>query len=59
MKLTEELKEKLKNASSKEEVKKILEETRKSAEEAGVILDDEDLDNVAGGIPINPWVISL
>ena len=42
MELTKELKEKLENAESKEEAKKIL-------EEAGVELTDEDLDKVAGG----------
>ena len=42
MELTKELKEKLENAESKEEAKKIL-------EEAGVELTDKDLDKVAGG----------
>ena len=48
MKLTEELKGKLENASE-EEAKKILEETKKEVEEAGVILDDAELDKAAGG----------
>ena len=48
MKLTEELKGKLENASE-DEVKKILEETKKEVEEAGVILDDAELDQAAGG----------
>ena len=48
MKLTEELKGKLENASE-EEAKKILEETKKDVEEAGVILDDAELDKAAGG----------
>ena len=42
MQLIGELKEKLKNAESKEEAKKIL-------EEAGVELTDEEMDQVAGG----------
>ena len=42
MELTKELKEKLENAESKEEVKKVI-------EEAGMILDDAELDQVAGG----------
>ncbi len=50
MKLTEKLKGKLKNAASAEEANKILAEAKKGAEEAGVILDEEDLDNVAGGL---------
>ncbi len=48
MKLTEELKGKLENASE-EEAKKILEATKKNVEEAGVILDDAELDKAAGG----------
>ena len=42
MELTKELKEKLENAESKEEAKKIL-------EEAGVELTDEEMDQVSGG----------
>ena len=42
MELTKELKEKLENAESKEEAKKIL-------EEAGVELTDEEMDHVSGG----------
>ena len=45
MELTKELKEKLENAESKEEAKKIL-------EESGVELTDEELDQVAGGQPM-------
>jgi hypothetical protein len=45
MELTKELKEKLENAESKEEAKKIL-------EEAGVELTDEEMDQVAGGQPL-------
>ena len=42
MELTKELKEKLENAESEEEAKKIL-------EESGITLDDAELDQVAGG----------
>ena len=42
MKLTGELKEKVEQAENKEEAKKII-------EEAGMILDDTELDQVAGG----------
>ena len=48
MRLTEELKGKLENASE-DEAKKILEETKKEVEDAGVILDDAELDKAAGG----------
>ena len=50
MKLTDQIKEQIDNAKSEEEVKTILENVKDGAEEAGVILDDEDLDKVAGGI---------
>ena len=43
MKLTGELKEKVEKAESKEEAKKTI-------EEAGVILDDQELDQVTGGM---------
>ena len=49
MKLTNELKGKLENAKTEEEAKKIIDETKKDVEDAGIILDDEDLDKVAGG----------
>ena len=39
MKITESLKAKLDNAASNEEVKKILDETKKGVEGAGIILD--------------------
>ena len=45
MELSKELKEKLENAKSTEEAKKIL-------EDAGIILDDAELDQVAGGCPV-------
>lgn len=53
MRLTEDLKKKLGGAGSEEEVKKILEETKKNVEDAGVVLDDTDLDKVAGGTYIH------
>ena len=49
MKLTDNIKEKLDNAKSEEEVKTILENVKGGAEDAGVILEDADLDNAAGG----------
>ncbi len=49
MKLTNELKKKIENASSAEEVKTILNNIKSEAEEAGIILDVEDLDKIAGG----------
>ena len=52
MKLTEDLKNKIDGAKSEEEVKEILGETKKNVEDAGVILDDAELDQVAGGRPI-------
>ena len=54
MKLTEDLKKKLEGAESEEEVKTILTETKQNVEEAGVILDDADLDQVAGG-----WALDI
>ena len=53
MKLTDELQNKIGNAKSEDEVKKILGETKKNVEDAGVILDDAELDQVAGGFVIN------
>ena len=44
MELTKELKEKVEKVKSVEEAKKIL-------EEAGVKLTEEELDQVAGGLP--------
>ena len=49
MKLTEKIKEKIDNAKSEEEVKTILENVREEAEDAGLILDEEELDKAAGG----------
>jgi len=53
MKFTKKIKDKIDNAKSEEEVKSILKDVKGGAEEAGVILDDEDLDKVAGGLFIN------
>ena len=50
MKLTDQIKEKIDNAKSEEEVKTILTETKQNVEDAGVILDDADLDQAAGGV---------
>ena len=50
MNFTKKIKYKIDNAKSEEEVKSILEDVKGGAEEAGVILDDEDLDKVAGGL---------
>ena len=49
MELTENLKKKLGGAQTEEEVKEIIDETKKNVEAAGVILDDADLDEAAGG----------
>ena len=57
MKFTDELKEKIDNAGSEEEVKAILEDVKNGAEEAGVILNDAELDLVAGGLR-GRWDIS-
>ena len=47
MQLTGELKEKVEKAESKEEAKKTI-------EDAGMILDDAELNQVAGGFMSNP-----
>ena len=49
MKLTNELQNKLSNAKSEEEKKNILAETKQNAENAGIVLEDAELDEVAGG----------
>ncbi len=49
MKLTDQIKEKIDNAKSEEEVKTIFENVKEGAEDAGLILDDEDLDRASGG----------
>jgi hypothetical protein len=50
MKLTDKLKKKIENATSEKEVKDILENIKGGVEAAGLILDDEELDKVAGGL---------
>ena len=50
MKLTDELQNKLGNAKSEDEVKKILGETKQNVEEAGVVLDDAELEQISGGV---------
>ena len=50
MKLTEDLKNKIDGAKSEEEVKSILAETKQNVEDAGVILDDAELDQISGGV---------
>ncbi len=52
MKFTDKIKEKIENAKSEEEVKTILENVKGGAEDAGVILDDAELDEASGGIGI-------
>ena len=54
MKLTEDLKNKIDGAKSEEEVKSILAETKQNVEDAGVILDDAELDQVSGGAGFYP-----
>ena len=50
MEFTNDLKKKLEGAQNKEEAQAIIDETKKGAEEAGIILSDADLDQAAGGI---------
>ncbi len=52
MKFTTKLKEKLNSAASEEEKKKIIEQIKTDAEEAGIVLDDAELDSVAAGIGV-------
>ncbi len=54
MTLTNEIKQKIDNAASEEEVKAILEDSKGVVQDAGVILDDADLDKAAGGKYIRP-----
>ena len=49
MEFTDTLKTKIKTARTEEEVKNIIEETRKNVADAGVILNDAELDKAAGG----------
>ena len=50
MKPTKELEKKLNNAKSPEEIKAILTKTKERVEDAGVILDDAELDQISGGV---------
>ena len=52
MKLTGELKKKIDNAASEKEVKVILKNVKEGAEDAGIILDDTELDQAAGGLVV-------
>ena len=49
MELTDKIKEEIEKAKSEEEVNTILENVKGGVEDAGVILDDEELDKAAGG----------
>ena len=49
MELTNKLKGKINEAGSEEEVKEILAKTKQNVEDAGIILDDAELDKAAGG----------
>ncbi len=53
MEFTDNLKGKLGGAKTEEEARQIIEETKKNVEDAGVILDDTELDKVAGGYELN------
>ena len=51
MEITKKLQEKLgEGAQTEEEVNVILEETKQKVEDAGIILDDKELDKAAGGM---------
>ena len=50
MKLSDDLKKKLEAAQSKEEAEAILAEAKKAAEDAGILIDDAEMDQVAGGM---------
>ena len=49
MKLTDVLKRKLEGVDSAEEKSSILGEAKEGAERAGVIIDDDEIEKVAGG----------
>ena len=55
MEFTDKIKEKIDNAKSEEEVKTILEDVKGGAEDVGVILDDAELDQAAGG-GVRQWL---
>ena len=52
MEFTDTLKRKIENAGTEEEVRNIIEETKKNVADAGVILNDAELDIAAGGDPM-------
>ena len=54
MKLTDDPKKKIDNAKSANEVKDILNDIKKGAEAAGIIIEDEDLDKASGGGDLYP-----
>ena len=62
MELTNELKNKLDNAKSEEEKKNILVQTKQNVKDAGIVLEDSELDEVSGGYRArrvdNPYITS-
>ncbi len=52
MKLTGKLKEKVEKTENREEAKEII---RNAGAEAGLVLNDEELDEVSGGLGIHPY----
>ena len=58
MQLTNELKIKLNNAKTKEEAEMILATAKKNIEAAGIILNDEELNKVAGGEEVQPFIVN-
>ncbi len=58
MQLTNELKMKLNNAKTKEEAEMILATAKKNIEAAGIILNDEELNKVAGGEEVQPFIVN-
>ncbi len=54
MKLTNDIRHKIDNAASEEDVQAILENIKGEVQDAGVILDDEDLDKASGGKYFRP-----
>ena len=49
MKLTDQIKEKIERADSKEKRQNILNDVKNKVMDAGVILDDSELEQVSGG----------
>ena len=58
MQLTNELKNKLNNAKTKEEAEMILATAKKNIVAAGIILNDEELNKVAGGEEVQPFIVN-